>query len=205
MKRALYITGAIALLAVLPVAVIMLAIPLIIRKQVAKISAKWQPETAVLFWSAFWSFVFRIASADTLAILYNEGASKLHLTTEAEAEALAFYGIEAAQCYPMGDLQISRGPAVGSGQVLRSNVQDIWDLLSWYNRWFLTAPTIGHLALPGYERQALYVCLVCLSENIASAGDFQGGAQRYNGGTSGSDASIAYAAKAEASVQRATT
>lgn len=203
MKRALKFFLILAIIIILPFGAIMLAIPLSIKTKVAKVDENWKPDTAVLFWAKFWSVFLQVSFDFVLAILYNEGASESRMLRQRELEALGFSEEGPNIGYPVGDIGDSRGPALGPGQVLRENVERLWNDTPDSYRFIISAPTPYHLAVKGYERQSLWVAVTMMKEVIKQAnGDLQDAAKRYNGGSGMDPRALAYGEKAAATIER---
>ncbi len=177
----------------------MVSIPLYINSQIGKVDSDWKPDTAVIFWAKFWSVALQIPWDLFLAILYNEGASISRPLRDSERAALMLTNGENVG-YPVGDMDIARGPSVGPGQVLRSNVERLYNDLPASTRFLFAADNPHDLALKGHERQALWVCAKVIQEVLKQAnGDKQEAARRYNGTNA---AAIAYGQKAADTIER---
>lgn len=193
----------IAIILVTPFALVAIMIPLSIMRKVAKVDADWTPDNAVIYWAYFWSKVYSVPFELVLAILWNEGASVQHPARKVEADKLDSFIAEGDSIYPLGDLTIERGPAVGSGQVLRTNVERLWADADTYIRPLVVLADARLLALPGNERAAMWAMIQMLNETLRQSGnDLQEAARRYNGNN---EAAYAYGEKAFATIERITT
>jgi hypothetical protein len=142
LKIALY---AVAALPMGGVAVVALLAWLAMRK-VRAADPKWSPTLAVLFWARVWTAVYRVPFAFELSLLHNEGSSTLRAPKAGE---LQFFDDPPDLVYPLGDTAIAKGPSVGAGDVLRTNVEALWasPLPWWLPSWVVTAPSPGALGL----------------------------------------------------------
>lgn len=149
--------------------------------KVRKVDPEWKPTLAVLLWSRVWCALFRVPYDLSLAVLHNEGASTpFHLGPQRRA-ALGIDPDDGIPRYPPGDLGDERGPSLGPGQVLRSNVERLASLVPWYLRLLVRAQPLN-LCDVGQERAALYFHVRVLRETlVSSAGDEHMAARRYNG------------------------
>jgi hypothetical protein len=142
----------------------------------------WRPQLAVLAWARIWATVLRVPYPFALSILHNEGASRLRPDGT----------------YPLGDVGNPKGPALGPGQVLRTNVERLWQAAPWYWRRVVVLPDPFQLASAGNERAALYVAVKVMRESLdAAAGDLNLAARLYNGGPHYNADAIAYANRAD--------
>lgn len=160
----------------------------------------WSPSWRVVLWARLWSAVYRVPWPFALSLLHNEGASTPRLLRPREAEAIARVGGEApVRGYPVGDLTSSKGPSVGAGQVLVSNVERLWKVARAWLRWLVTAAHPTLLVREGYERQALWASVQIMAESLRLAhGDPNEGARIYNGGPRYNSDAVAYAERADA-------
>jgi hypothetical protein len=153
-----------------------------------KVKAGWTPARAVLWWAWVWGKVYSVPWSLSLAILRNEGAS-----------------VAKDGAYPLGDVGHRWGPAVGSGQVLKMNVDRLWAKAGALGP-LVKASTATDLAREGHERGALWVSTKVMRECLdASKGDEHDAARFYNGGTGATennDAAETYADNADASRAR---
>jgi hypothetical protein len=158
-------------------------------------AARRLPATVpVLLWSRVWSLVYWVPYELTAAVLHNEGATQLRPANAAESRVLG--AREGAPVYPVGDL--GAGVALGPGQVLRRNITRLWSSANALER-LVAIPAEREpelLALPGYERAALWASLKVLKEALRDAGgDLHQAARRYNGR---GEAAESYATRADA-------
>lgn len=191
-----------AVIILLPFGVLMVAIPLAINKQIAAVSPNWKPDYCVIYWLRFWTLILGVPFELGLAIFYNEGASNARSLTDAELTLLQMDPSAVQLGYPLGDTTISRGPSVGPGQVLRTNILALWEA---HPSFVYSAPSAYHLALKEYTRQAVWASVQVMKKAYSDAGgNLQLSAQYYNGGEpqNPDPRAVAYAQKAADTMDR---
>jgi hypothetical protein len=170
-------------------------------RKVRAAAPTWRPSWRVLLWARVWAAVYRIRWPFFLAILHNEGASTPRTLRAAEIEALGvppWLRDSPETGYPVGDLDVSKGPSVGAGQVLRSNIVKLWGSAGAL-RWLVATSNPLALARVGEERRALWASAKVLRGALDEAkGDENLAARFYNGGAHYNADAVTYAERADA-------
>lgn len=180
----------------------MAAIPLQIQAQINRVDPNWKPDFYVIYWARFWTLILGIPFELALAILYNEGASVARSLTSEELALLQMDPASVQIGYPLGDKAISPGPALGPGQVLRVNILALWQA---HPSFVYSAPSVYHMALKSYTRQALWASVMTMKDYYSKAGgNLQLTATYYNGGfrSNPSVAAVLYGENASNTIDR---
>lgn len=164
--------------------------------RVRRADPSWNPSFRVLGWARAWCLLYRVPWDFALSILHNEGASTPRPPRPNERR---FFPEGApGEIYPLGDTEIPKGPSVGAGQVLRLNVEALWETVRAPIRAAVVAGSAIDLARVGYERAATWAAVRIMRESIdAAGGDLNEAARIYNGGPRYNSAAIAYAERAD--------
>lgn len=182
----------------------MASIPLQIQAQINRVDPNWKPDFCVIYWLRFWTLLLGIPFELALAIFYNEGASISRSLTSDELTLLQMDPASVQIGYPLGDKTISRGPSLGPGQVLRTNILALWTA---HSSFVFSAPSVYHLGLKTYTRQSVWASVMTMKQYYATAGgNMQLTAQYYNGGPTSnpSDAAVLYGENASNTIDRIT-
>jgi len=173
--------------------------------RVQKADPEWKPAFRVLAWARAWCLLYRVPWDFALSILHNEQASTPR--TILPRESRLFPEGAPAEIYPLGDVSIFKGPSVGPGQVLRVNVETLWEQVKPPLRAAVVAGSYLDLARVGFERQSTWAAVRIMRESLDAAGprpgdetggaDLNEAARIYNGGRNYNSNAVAYANAAD--------